>query len=88
MHAILILTIIATLLLLPGAGAAETNAECQTRCAVEKATRDAACPPSDQDEDTDRARLQCLQDSENAFNGCVSGCPPPEPADTQEPPQQ
>jgi hypothetical protein len=82
MQAILILTIIGILLVLPGASIAETNAECQTRCGSEKATRDADCPPPDRDEDTDRARAQCLQDSDNTYKSCVSGCPLPEPTDS------
>ena len=82
MKAILILTIFGTLLLLPGSSTAETNDECLARCGAEVATRDAACPPADKDEETDKARAQCLQDSENAYNNCVSGCSQPTPSDS------
>jgi hypothetical protein len=86
MQAILMLTIIGTLLLLPGSSTAETNAECQTHCAAEKTTRDADCPPPDQDEETDKARAQCLLDSVNIYNTCVSTCPQPEPTDDSQAP--
>jgi hypothetical protein len=76
MQAILILTITVTLLLLPGSSTAETYAECQTRCANEKATREEVCPPPDQYEEADQARAQCLQDSEKAYTSCLNGCPP------------
>lgn len=84
MQTIFILTVIGALLLLPGSSTAETTAECQTRCAIDKSTIDINCPPADKDEETDQARAQCLQDSENAYNSCVSGCPQPtsEPTST------
>jgi len=80
MRSILTLVIFGTLLLLPGVGSAETNAECQTRCAAEKTARDADCPPVG--EDTDQARAQCLQESQDTSNSCLNSCPPPAPADT------
>jgi hypothetical protein len=70
------------LLLLPAAGFAQTEAECTTRCAAEKASRDAACPPAG--EETGPAHDQCVQESQESFNSCVAGCLPAEPA---EPPQ-
>jgi hypothetical protein len=80
MRSILILAIFGTLLLLLGLSSAETNAECQTRCATEKTSRDENCPPPSVD--TDRARAQCLQESQDTFNSCRNSCPQPEPADT------
>ncbi len=82
MQPILILTVIGTLLLLPGSSSAETNAECQTRCAADKATRDEGCPQADNNEETDQARAQCLQDSENAYTSCVNDCPQPAATDS------
>ena len=79
MRLILILAIFGTLLLLPGANSAETNAECQTRCATEKASRDVNCPPPG--EDPDQARAQCLQESQDTYNSCLNSCPQPEPTD-------
>jgi len=79
MRSILILAIFGTLLLLPGVSAAETNAECQTRCATEKASRDINCPPAA--EDAEQARTQCLQESQDTYNSCFNSCPQPEPAD-------
>jgi hypothetical protein len=80
MRSILVLAVFGTLLLLPGVSAAETNTECQTRCATEKTSRDTNCPPVDAD--ADQARAQCLRESQDAYNSCVNSCPQPEPADT------
>ena len=80
MRSILILAVFVTLVLLPGVSAAEANAECQQNCAAEKASRDANCTPPDAD--ADQARAQCLQESRDTYNSCVTGCPQPEPADT------
>ena len=77
MQAILILTVIGTLLLLPGSSIAETNAECVTRCDAEKATREAACPPAGKDDETDQANARCMLESENAYDTCVNECPQP-----------
>jgi hypothetical protein len=78
-RSILIAAVFAALLLLPGVNSAETNAECQQRCATEKASRDANCPPLDAD--NDQARAQCLQESQDTFNSCINSCPQAEPAD-------
>ncbi len=80
MRSILILAISGTLLLLPGVSSSETNAECQTRCATEKTSRDVNCPSSG--EDSDQARAQCLQESQDTYNSCLNSCPQPAPADT------
>jgi hypothetical protein len=80
MRSILIVAIFATLLLLPGVNSAETNAECQQSCATEKASRDVNCPPLDAD--TEQARAQCLQESQDTYNSCLGSCPQAEPADT------
>jgi hypothetical protein len=80
MRSILIVAIFATLLLLPGVNSAETNTECQQNCATEKASRDANCPPTDAD--TDQARTQCLQESQDTFNSRLNSCPQAEPAET------
>jgi hypothetical protein len=80
MRSILIFTMFGTLLLLPSVSSAETNAECQTRCATEKASRDVSCPSPG--EDTDQARAQCLQESQDSYNSCLNSCPQPAPTDT------
>jgi hypothetical protein len=80
MRSILILVIFGTLLFLPRMGSAETNAECQTRCAAEKASRDVNCPPPG--EEADQARTQCLQESQDTLTSCLTTCPQPAPADT------
>lgn len=80
MRSILILVIFGTLLLLPCVGSAETNAECQTRCAAEKESRDVNCPPPG--EETDQARAQCLQESQDTLTSCLNGCPQSAPTDT------
>lgn len=80
MRSILILAILGTLFLLHGVSSAETSAECQTRCATEKAERDVNCPqPSD---DTDQARAQCLRESQDMLDSCLKSCTQPEPVDT------
>lgn len=79
MRSILIVVLFGALLLLNSAGFAETDAECQARCAAEKEARDAACPsPSD---DPVRERAPCLQDSQELYNSCINSCAPPAPAD-------
>ncbi len=80
MRSILILAMFGTLLLLPGVSSAETNAECQTRCAAENASRDVNCPSPGGD--TDQARAQCLQENQDTYRGCLNSCPQPAPADT------
>ncbi len=79
MRSIIILAIFGTLLLLPVVSSAETNVECVTLCAAEKASKDANCPSSD---DPDLARTQCLQESQESYNSCIASCPQPEPGDT------
>lgn len=79
MRSILILAIFGTLLLLPRVGSAETNAECQTRCATEKASRDVNCPPGDE---TDQVRAQCLHESQDTLNSCLNSCLQSAPTDT------
>ena len=78
MRSIIILAMFGTLLLLPVVSSAETNMECVTRCAAEKASKDANCPSSD---DPDQ-RTQCLQESQEGYNSCIANCPQPEPGDT------
>jgi len=78
MQSILILVMFGILMFLPDLSIAETNAECQTTCATEKSARDANCPPG---EDTDQARVQCLQESQEAFESCINSCPQQAPAD-------
>ena len=80
MRSILILAIFGILLLQPTMSSADPSAECHSECASEKASRDENCPPPG--EDTDQARTQCLQESQEAYTGCLSGCPQPEHADT------
>lgn len=80
MRVILNLTLFGALLLLPGVSFADANAECQSDCINERATRDTNCPPPG--EDTDQDRAHCLKESQDAFNNCVKNCPPPEPIDT------
>jgi len=80
MRSILILVIFGTLLLLPRMSSSETNAECQSRCATEKASRDVNCPPPG--EETDQARAQCLQESQDTLNSCLNSCPQSAPTDT------
>ena len=80
MQSILILAMLGTLLLLPGAGTAETTAECQTGCAAEKGSTEASCPPPGEGADQERAK--CLQVSQDTFRSCLADCPQPEPAAT------
>ncbi len=79
MRSIYILAIFGTLLLLPGAGPAETSTECPTACASEKAARDVNCLPSG--EVPTESSTQCLKDSQDTFISCIRGCPQPAPAD-------
>ena len=79
MRSILILVIFGTLLLLPCVGAAETNAECQTRCAAEKASRDVTCPPPGVE--PDQARAECMQESQDTLTSCLNSCLQSAPAD-------
>jgi hypothetical protein len=81
MRSILILAISGTLLLLPGVSPADTNAECQSACINEKATRDPNCPPPGEDYDSKQESARCLKESQDAYNSCVKSCPPPEPID-------
>jgi hypothetical protein len=79
MRPILMLAMFGMLLLLPGVSSADANAECQSNCANEKASRDMNCPPPG--EDTQQARAQCLQESQEIYTSCLANCPQPEPAD-------
>ena len=76
MRSIVIIASLGIILLLSGVCFAETNAECMTRCAAERALRDEGCPPAAYDGDPVRA--QCLQESNEAFTACMAGCPQPE----------
>ena len=80
MRSILILVIFGTLLLLPRVSSAETNAECQTRCATETTSRDVNCPPPG--DETDKARAQCLQESKDTLTSCLNSCLQSAPTDT------
>ena len=80
MKSILIFTMFGILLILPGVSSAETNAECKTGCAAEKASRDGVCPPAG--EGADQARAECLQENQSSYSICLNSCPLPEPADT------
>jgi hypothetical protein len=74
MQTILNLVMVGILLLLPGVSFAETGAECQTRCAAEKASRDDSCPEGGRDPETDQARDRCVQENQDAYNTCMNGC--------------
>ena len=78
MRSLIMVAVLGALLILPGSSAAETDVECRARCGADKELRDATCQPPG--EDTDQARALCLQDNQEAFNSCIGGCPPPEPA--------
>ncbi len=74
MRSIFFLALFGALLLQAPASFAETAAECQTRCADEKAARDAECQPGNDDE----GRAQCLQESQAKHAECLNSCPQPE----------
>jgi hypothetical protein len=78
MRSIIILAVLGTLLLLPGVSFADANAECQSNCINEKATRDSNCPPPGEDP-TNQDRAHCLKESQDTYDSCVKNCPPPEP---------
>lgn len=80
MRSILILAIFGTLLLLPGVSSAETD-ECQTSCATEKKSSDVNCLLPDAYTDQGE-RAQCLLESQDTYNSCLTSCPQPEPTDT------
>ncbi len=63
------------LLLHAPASFAESAAECQTRCADEKAARDAECQPGN---DAEEGRAQCVQESQAKHTECLNSCPQPE----------
>jgi hypothetical protein len=75
MRSIIILAIFGFLLMQPAVSFADANAECQSGCANEKASRDVNCPTG---EDTAVERTQCLRESLDAYNECISRCPPPD----------
>ena len=75
MRSVIILAMIGSLVFLSGAVFAQTAADCMAACAAEKTSRDDNCPPPG--EDTDQARAQCLQESQDAYNSCLSKCQQP-----------
>jgi hypothetical protein len=79
MRLLLVVAIFGTLLLLPGVNYAEPNAECQTGCATEKASKEANCQPPGE---ADQARAQCLQEIQDTYNNCLNSCPQPVTAET------
>jgi hypothetical protein len=82
MRSVFIFVLCAALLLLHRAAFAETNAECLTRCATEKASRDAVCPNAG--DRTEQAAAECLQESLEMHAGCSSSCPEAAPGDAPE----
>ena len=80
MRSTLILVLMGTLVFLPGVIFAETAADCLAACAAEKASRDDNCPS--QGDDVEQARAQCLQESQDAYNSCLSKCQQPASSET------
>jgi hypothetical protein len=60
MRSTVILAMFGTLLLQPAGNSADANAQCQSSCASEKASRDVNCPPLNED---GQARSQWLWES-------------------------
>jgi hypothetical protein len=80
-RSLLILAVVGAVLLLPHANYAEPSAECQAQCAEAKASGDASCARTYEDE-TDQRRVDCVQDSQENYNSCINECPQSMPTDT------
>ena len=81
MRSIFIFAMLGTLLFLPQVGLAEIDAECQSVCADDKAARNADCQTGE-DTDDPQAHVQCLIESQRAYNSCLSGCVQSAPTET------
>ncbi len=73
MQTMLAVVLFGMLLIGPRVSAAE-DGECQARCADERISKEATCPPEGENDD---ARAQCLLEAQEAYAGCIAACTPP-----------
>lgn len=66
------------LLLLPQAGTAQPMDVCRAQCARDKDSSNATCPIATYESTADRDA--CFKTNVEAYQRCLSSCPPPEPA--------
>src|SRR5512139_3712951 len=65
------------MILLSGISFADDYEDCRLSCAGERDTRNMDCPsPYDA---SDEERRQCLNESQAAYENCISDCPAPPP---------
>lgn len=81
MRLIVILTAIMTQLLLTNVSFAETETyeDCRSTCAGDKALRDVDCPSPYDSSSAIQDRDQCLKNSQETYNSCITRCPLPPP---------
>ncbi len=75
MRTFYILSLVMAITLLLGATFDENYEDCVLRCSAERDTRNMDCPsPFDASDDE---RNQCLRDSKEEYDNCISDCPAP-----------
>ncbi len=79
LRSVLILALGGTLMLLPMLALADPPAECETTCADDKQTRDTNCESFT--DETEPSRPQCLLESQEIYEQCLTECPQPTPPD-------
>ncbi len=87
MRSILILTAVIAPLFLCNAAYAQNESydDCKQSCVDDQEARNMECPSPYDESSTKEERDQCLKDSRDAYNSCLSSCPqasPPTPSST------
>ncbi|WP_212786579.1 hypothetical protein [Ferrigenium kumadai] len=88
MRLILILTAIMAQLFLTDISWADTYEDCKESCETDKEARDIDCPSPYDSSTGGQERGQCMKDSQEAYNRCLSSCPrptPPSPPSSESP---